>query len=231
MLHQDPLDFPALRVRSTTCSLAAPAASCPTGPARANSGYLCIQFDFKIDPDAQVASLSIGERQQLVLTPSAWAARYSSWTSRPPPSSAEQRAKPSSRAGEAGRAGQDGDLRLAQAGRSGRPVYTGVGDGAGKLTGEATMPCPTEWLVQMMFGQVITFKKREALPLGEPIRDAGSCDGQRLAPEVNDLSLELLAGQVIGLAGLEGSGQPVAPQAGPACCAPPPGISASAART
>ena len=72
MLHQDPLDFPALRVLDNLL-VGSPGGILPDrASARQALQDLCIQFDFKSDPDAQVASLSIGERQQLEIARLLW---------------------------------------------------------------------------------------------------------------------------------------------------------------
>ena len=72
MLHQDPLDFLALRVLDNL--LVGSSGGILPDRARARQALqdLCIQFDFKIDPDAQVASLSIGERQPLEIARLLW---------------------------------------------------------------------------------------------------------------------------------------------------------------
>jgi simple sugar transport system ATP-binding protein len=77
----------------------------------------------------------------------------------------------------------------------------------GKITGEVAMPCPTEELVKMMFGQPITVGTRCAVPLGEPVLELENITVKDWRLEVKNLSLEARAGEVVGLAGLEGSGQ------------------------
>jgi ABC-type uncharacterized transport system ATPase subunit len=66
MLHQDPLDFPPLTVVENFM------AGSPTTPLLLNSRAAerefrrwCAQFNFDIDPHAQVSDLTVGERQQL----------------------------------------------------------------------------------------------------------------------------------------------------------------------
>ncbi|MBK9233353.1 MAG: ATP-binding cassette domain-containing protein [Anaerolineae bacterium] len=208
MLHQDPLDFPALRVLDNLL-VGSPGGILPDrASARQALQDLCTQFDFKIDPDAQVASLSIGERQQLEIARLLWLGVRVLILDEPTTAiSAQQRAKLFAALRKLAAQGKT-VIFVSHKLEEVEDLCTQVSVMArGKLTGEATMPCPTERLVQMMFGQVITFKKREALPLGDPIvtLDRVTVSDWRL--EVNDLSLELLAGQVIGLAGLEGSGQ------------------------
>ena len=77
----------------------------------------------------------------------------------------------------------------------------------GEVVGETTLPCPPEQLVEMMFGKIVVPADREDASLGVP---ALRLDGVTLHDRLlttDDLSLEVAAGEVIGLAGLEGSGQ------------------------
>ncbi|MBK9233729.1 MAG: hypothetical protein IPO15_23535 [Anaerolineae bacterium] len=92
----------------------APAASCPTGTARARLCKTSAPSSIlKIDPDAQVASLSTGERQQLEITRLLWLGVRAHPDEPTTAISAQQRAKLFAALAQAGRAGQDGDLRLA----------------------------------------------------------------------------------------------------------------------
>jgi simple sugar transport system ATP-binding protein len=77
----------------------------------------------------------------------------------------------------------------------------------GKVTGECKIPCPTEKLVELMFGQMMTVGKRTVVPLGKIVLELKNLTLNDWRLEVKDLSLNVRAGEVIGLAGLEGSGQ------------------------
>jgi simple sugar transport system ATP-binding protein len=77
----------------------------------------------------------------------------------------------------------------------------------GKVVGETELPCPPERLVEMMFGKVVIPADRADAELGSP---AVRLDGVTLSDRMlttADLSLTVTAGEVVGLAGLEGSGQ------------------------
>ncbi|MBI5669655.1 MAG: ATP-binding cassette domain-containing protein [Chloroflexi bacterium] len=83
---------------------------------------------------------------------------------------------------------------------------------AGRLVGTRAMPATTRELVAMMFGQELPPVKRE--PVGEGLRpsptpaielDRAQLRGKRVT--VSELSLRVQPGEIIGLAGLEGSGQ------------------------
>ena len=80
---------------------------------------------------------------------------------------------------------------------------------AGRIVGERNLPATTSELVEMMFGEEIKPQTRAQVDLSNasPILELNSVDlhGKRVA--VEGLSLQLRAGEVIGFAGLDGSGQ------------------------
>jgi len=69
------------------------------------------------------------------------------------------------------------------------------------------MPVPAAKLVEMMFGQVITIDKRLDVPLGDPVLQLDHLTLKDSLLTIEDLCLDVHEGEVIGLAGLEGSGQ------------------------
>ena len=77
----------------------------------------------------------------------------------------------------------------------------------GRVVGELTRPFETGRLVELMFGQSLAGSAREAVDLGKPVLELhDACvSGDRL--RVPDINLQVYAGEVIGLAGMEGSGQ------------------------
>jgi simple sugar transport system ATP-binding protein len=77
----------------------------------------------------------------------------------------------------------------------------------GKVVGEAELPCPTEQLVEMMFGKVVVPAAAEPMETGEPVVRLERVTLQSRLLTTADLSLDVAAGEVVGLAGLEGSGQ------------------------
>jgi simple sugar transport system ATP-binding protein len=64
-----------------------------------------------------------------------------------------------------------------------------------------------ERLVQLMFGQVISLGERPSAELGPPVLEMSAVTLRDSRLAVSDLNLQVRAGEVIGLAGLEGSGQ------------------------
>ncbi len=208
MLHQDPLDFPALRVLDNLL-VGAPGGVLPDrASARQALAAQCAQFDFKIEPDALVSSLSIGERQQLEIMRLLWLGVRVLILDEPTTAiSAQQKAKLFTALRKLTTQGKS-VIFVSHKLEEVEDLCTEVTVMArGKVTGEALMPCPTDRLVQMMFGQVITFKKREPIPLGETLAELSQVTLSDWRLEIANLSLKVQAGQVIGLAGLEGSGQ------------------------
>jgi len=77
----------------------------------------------------------------------------------------------------------------------------------GRLVGEAAMPCPTDELVEMMFGRVLTRAERPRVEIGDQVLRLDDVTFRDRELTMPDLSLTVHEGEVIGLAGLEGSGQ------------------------
>ena len=208
MLHQDPLDFAALSVLDNFL-LGSPGGLMPDrARARRELLELAAQFDFSFDPDAAVSGLSIGERQQLEIVRLLWLGVRVLILDEPTTAiSAQQKAKLFTALRKL--AAQDKTVifvshKLEEVEEVCNKVTVLA---RGKVTGEVMMPCPTDKLVQMMFGQVITLGKRSPVSLGELVLQLDRLTVSDWRLEVKDFSLEVGAGEVIGLAGLEGSGQ------------------------
>lgn len=77
----------------------------------------------------------------------------------------------------------------------------------GKLVGESEVPCPTEKLVEMMFGKLPPRSVRPAFKLGSPTLEVKDLRVDTYRLSLEGLNLSVQAGEVFGLAGLEGSGQ------------------------
>ena len=209
MLHQDPLDFPQMRVLDNFL-LAFDRQLMPDR--REGRGMLCelgARFQFDLDPDARVTSLTIGERQQLeILRLLALGARVIILDEPTTGISAPQREKLFA---TLRRLVADGTHSIVFVSHKLEEVEVLCHEVTvlrqGKVTGEAEMPCPVDRLVNMMFGRSLPPADCEPVELGSPVLklEGATIPSYRLT--VEDVDLEVRAGEVVGLVGLEGSGQ------------------------
>jgi simple sugar transport system ATP-binding protein len=77
----------------------------------------------------------------------------------------------------------------------------------GRVAGEVSIPCDTETLVSLMFGRDLPRAPRPRIPLGPPVLELADLAVGDTLVTVERISLQVSAGEVVGLAGLEGSGQ------------------------
>ena len=214
MLHQDPLDFPALRVLDNLL-LGSSARFVPDrAAARRDLLALAAQFDFKLDPDATITSLGLGERQQLEIVRLLWLGVRVLILDEPTTAiSAQQKAKLFAalrKLCEQGKTIIFVSHKLEEVEELCHEVTVLA---RGRVTGQAQQPYSTDKLVRLMFGRSVTLSKRSPVPLGKPVLQLNGLTVSDWRVEVKKLDLEVRAGEVIGLAGLEGSGQRLVLQA------------------
>ncbi|MBZ0295626.1 MAG: ATP-binding cassette domain-containing protein [Anaerolineae bacterium] len=77
----------------------------------------------------------------------------------------------------------------------------------GVQAGERDMPATPAELVRMMFGQELKLPERDSMPPGEPILVLEHLHLHDSRLDIPDVNLSVHAGEVVGLAGLDGSGQ------------------------
>ncbi|MFW2335684.1 ABC transporter ATP-binding protein [Ilumatobacter sp.] len=77
----------------------------------------------------------------------------------------------------------------------------------GKVVGHRDMPTPTDELVELMFGQVFVESDRPSVDVGDVALELDRITLSDRLITVPELSLQVREGEVLGLAGLEGSGQ------------------------
>jgi len=77
----------------------------------------------------------------------------------------------------------------------------------GQLVGESTVPCANEKLVEMMFGQVPPRTERPVIELGQPLLQVENLTVETYQVSIAGINLDIREGEIVGLAGLEGSGQ------------------------
>ncbi|MEA2001079.1 MAG: ATP-binding cassette domain-containing protein, partial [Actinomycetota bacterium] len=78
---------------------------------------------------------------------------------------------------------------------------------AGQVTGETELPVPTADLVSMMFGKAIVPEQRTDVEIGSAVLELADITAAERLVTLRDVSLQAHAGEVVGLAGLAGSGQ------------------------
>jgi general nucleoside transport system ATP-binding protein len=208
MLHQDPLDFPPMRVIDNF--ILGRRGGLTIGHAEAGRDFtrLAEQFSFSIDPEAYVDTLTVGERQQLEILRLIWlGARVLIFDEPTTGISASQKVK------------LFAALRLlAEQGKSVLFVSHKLEDveglcsrvavlRQGSLVGEEKQPYSTKKLVEMMFGKTITVGARNPCGADEITVNLSKLNVEDYRLKVRDVSLDVHCGEVIGLAGMEGSGQ------------------------
>jgi simple sugar transport system ATP-binding protein len=208
MLHQDPLVFLPMTVLDNFL-LGSP------GPVRldrkAGAEELrraAQRYGFSFDPDALAQTLTVGERQQLEITRLLWLGARVLILDEPTTGiSASQR-----------------ELlfevlrRLAGEGMIVIFVSHKLEEieqlcdrvtvmRQGKVVGHVDLPVSTSSLVEMMFGEVSIPESRPNALIGDSVVELRGVTLRERLITVNDLSLDVRSGEVLGLAGLEGSGQ------------------------
>ncbi len=208
MLHQDPLDFPPLTVLDNMLLGREDGFLQNRAQSLADLKKYSQQFGFDIDPDAFVSSLTVGERQQLeIMRLLSLGAKILIFDEPTTGISLPQKVKLFE------------TLRLlAQEGMTVIFVTHKLQDAEdlcaqvtvlrrGQVTGEVVRPFTAQQLVQLMFGQQLAASTRENIELGDlalALRDVAVADYRLRVPDIN---LFVRCGEVIGLAGIEGSGQ------------------------
>ena len=208
MLHQDPLDFPPLRVIDNFLLGRNDGLMQNRARARADLKKYSAQFGFDIDPDALVSSLTVGERQQLeIMRLLSLGAKILIFDEPTTGISLPQKIK------------LFDTLRvLAKEGMTVIFVTHKLQDAEdlcgkvsvlrlGQVVGEIARPFTADQMVKLMFGQALATSARTKIELGEPVLELKNVTVADYRLRVPDINLQVRAREVIGLAGIEGSGQ------------------------
>jgi general nucleoside transport system ATP-binding protein len=207
MLQQDPLDVPAFTVLENFIY----GSSLSRKDAVSRLSQISARFGFTLDPDMPTAQLTIGQRQQLEIVRLLVLGVKALILDEPTTGiSAEQKNLLFKALREL--AVQDGMTVLLVSHKL-EDVIALCDEvavlRAGKLVGTMTMPATTTQLVTLMFGQELAPQTRPEIDLSKAreilVLDKLQLRDKRLT--VDDLSLRVKAGEIIGLAGLDGSGQ------------------------
>lgn len=208
MLHQDPLDFPPLKVIENFMLGSPPGSAHNRRNALRSFRGLSDRLGFSISPDARVDSLTVGERQQLEILRLLWLGAKVLILDEPTTGiSLPQKEKLFA--------------ALKTLAAEGMTVFfvshklediDFLCDSAavlrqGKLVGSMRAPFSSKDLVRMMFGKEVSLAPRTGFRREEAILTVrqASVEGVRL--RLKGIELVVRRGEVIGLAGMEGSGQ------------------------
>jgi len=208
MLHQDPLDFPPMHVLDNF--MLGQDGRLILDPNKARDELLRLEerFGFSISPESYVDSLTVGERQQLEIMRLLWMGVQILILDEPTTGiSAPQKEVLFSTIRSLAQEGKTiifvshklEDVELL--------CYKVAVFRQGIFVGEMQPPYMTEKLVEMMFNKAISLEKHEPSTMGSVNLKMSSLEIEGYRIHINAGNLELLAGEVIGLSGMEGSGQ------------------------
>lgn len=210
MIYQDPLDIPAMRVIENYLLGWDQRIVLDYDRAEKELHQNANRMGFQIDPDAFIDSLSLGERQQLeLLRLLALGAEVLILDEPTTGISAEQK---ESLFDSLHRLVEDKDKTVILVSHKLSDIQE-LCDHVfvlrrGKLIGSMEIPCPTQRLVEMMFEELPPRRPRVSYVQDESsllkLKDI-EIEDERL--QIQDVNLEIRAGEVFGFAGLEGSGQ------------------------
>ncbi|HVM65955.1 MAG TPA: ATP-binding cassette domain-containing protein [Acidimicrobiales bacterium] len=206
MLHQDPLVFLPFSVLDNFL-LASPGRLDRSVGLR-ELARVRERFGFSLDPDATARSLTVGERQQLEIARLLYLETKVLILDEPTTGiSADQRTTLFA----ALRALAADGMTVIFVSHKLEEVAEICSDVAvmrlGKVVGTRPMPCATDELVGLMFGKVFAVPQPPSADLGPPVLHLEGLTIADRGLRTSDVTLSVREGEVIGLAGLEGSGQ------------------------
>ena len=208
MLHQDPLDFPPMRVLDNFL-LGIPGKLFPNRKEIAQGfSRLAREFDFSLDPESYVDSLTVGERQQLEIIRLLWLGARVFILDEPTTGiSATQKEKLFATLKKL----PEQAMTIIFVSHKLEDVESLCDQvavmRAGELVGEVKPPYRTQKFVEMMFGKMVTLGERQPARAGETTLSLNNISLEDVRLQIKNINLDVKAGEVIGLAGMEGSGQ------------------------
>ncbi len=208
MLHQDPLDFPPMRIIDNFM-LGQQGGLFPNRKHAAQDiSLLQKEFGFSLDPESYVDSLTVGERQQLEIMRLLFLGARVFILDEPTTGiSAAQKAK----LFETLKRFPQQAITVIFVSHKLEDVENLCDQVAvlrqGKLIGEMNKPFNQKKLVEMMFGKEVPLGARQSAGQERSVLSLDHVSMEDARLKVKDVSFETRAGEVIGLAGMEGSGQ------------------------
>ncbi len=208
MLHQDPLDFPPMRLLDNFL-LGLPGGLFPNRKQAAQDfSLLAKEFDFSFDPDSYVDSVTVGERQQLEIMRLLFLGARVFILDEPTTGiSASQKEKLFATLKKL----PEQAMTIIFVSHKLEDVESLCDQvsvlRAGEMVGETKAPYVTSNLVEMMFGKEITLGARQPAGTGDIVLSLEDVSLEDARMKIRNVDLDVRAGEVIGLAGMEGSGQ------------------------
>lgn len=208
MLHQDPLDFPPIKVIDNFI-LGSHEGTFPRRK-KVVKEFLALQeqFDFHVSPETYVEALSVGERQQLEILRLLWLGAEVLILDEPTTgiSAAQKQAlfKMVRKLAEQGKAIFFVSHKLEEVEDlcSQIAVFR-----QGVNVGEVKPPYSTDQLVEMMFGKVLARTEKCCASQNQVNIEINSLQIDDARLPIKDVNFDIKKGEIIGLAGMEGSGQ------------------------
>lgn len=206
MLHQDPLVFLPFSVLD---NFILGSDDTDRSAAKSELDELAARFGFSFDPDAPARTLTVGERQQLeivrLLRLGAKVLILDEPTTGISAAQREELFATLRTLAEEGLIVIFVSHKLEEVDELCTEVTVMR---RGRIVGETALPVPPEQLVEMMFGKVVSFSDRDEVPMrGGTALALDTLSVSDRFTSIDDLTFSVRSGEVIGLAGLEGSGQ------------------------
>lgn len=215
MLYQDPLDIPAFTVKDNYLLGRGGPILLDYKKASQELNAIMARFGFELDLESNIENLSLGERQQLELARLLVGGAQVLILDEPTTGiSAEQKDKLFESMRRLAR--EEGKTLILVSHKLDEVqelCERAIVLRRGKLVGITDVPCANEVLVEMMFGQIPIRGERSEFHLGEPVLRLEDVRIPTYRLTIKDVNLTVRAGEVFGLAGLEGSGQRLVLQA------------------
>lgn len=208
MLHQDPLVFLPFTVLDNFLLGSSEGFKLSREDGARELSRMSEELGFAFPPHKQTRSLTVGERQQLEITRLLWLGANVLILDEPTTGiSATQREQLFA---VLKRLAQEGLIVLFVSHKL--EEVDELCDSvtvmrSGKVIGSRAMPVPSSELVEMMFGKQITEPGRPAPMAGEAACTVSGLEVMSGTADIDGFDLTIRSGEVIGLAGLEGSGQ------------------------
>lgn len=216
MLHQDPLDFPPMKVLDNFLLRTSGDFFPNRKHAAQDIGLLMKEFGFSLDPENYVDSLTVGERQQLEIMRLLFLGARVFILDEPTTGiSAAQKAK----LFETLKKFPEQAITVIFVSHKLEDVENLCDRVAvlrqGKLVGEMTSaparvgekPFDDKKLVEMMFGKEVPLAPKQTSRQERSVLNLSGVSMEDARLKIRNVSFEARAGEVIGLAGMEGSGQ------------------------